>query len=90
MQADAWLQPALMREPRAEQLFMVVALPLYHIFALTACALIGVRNGGVSLLIPNPRDIPNLISELSKYPVSFFPPSTRCSMPCSITPISAN
>jgi long-chain acyl-CoA synthetase len=73
LQADAWLQPALMREPRTEQLFMVAALPLYHIFALTACALIGVRNGAVCLLIPNPRDIPNLISELSKYPVSYFP-----------------
>jgi len=70
LQANAWLQPALMREPRVEQLFMVAALPLYHIFALTACALIGVRNGAVCLLIPNPRDIPNLISELSKY---YFP-----------------
>jgi long-chain acyl-CoA synthetase len=73
LQADAWLKPALMREPRVEQLFMLVALPLYHIFALTACSLIGVRNGAVSLLIPNPRDIPNLISELSKYPVNYFP-----------------
>jgi long-chain acyl-CoA synthetase len=73
LQADAWLKPALMREPDVEQLFLVVALPLYHIFALTACAMIGVRNGGVSLMIPNPRDIPNLISELSKYPVNYFP-----------------
>ena len=73
LQAEAWVQPALMREPRDEQFFMLVALPLYHIFALTACALLGVRNGAVSLLIPNPRDIPNLISELSKYPISYFP-----------------
>jgi long-chain acyl-CoA synthetase len=73
LQADAWLKPALMREPQVEQLFLVVALPLYHIFALTACAMLGVRNGGVSLMIPNPRDIPSLISELSKYPVNYFP-----------------
>ncbi len=73
LQANAWLQPALMREPKTEQLFMLGALPLYHIFALTACALIGVRNGAVCLLIPNPRDIPNLISELGKYPISYFP-----------------
>jgi long-chain acyl-CoA synthetase len=73
LQAHAWLQPALMREPRVEQMVMLVALPLYHIFALTACALIGVRLGGVSLLIPNPRDIPNLIKELEKYPVHYFP-----------------
>jgi long-chain acyl-CoA synthetase len=73
LQANAWLQPALMQEPRVPQLFMVAALPLSHIFALTACALIGVRLGGVGLLIPNPRDIPNLIKELSKHKVNFFP-----------------
>ncbi|MDO8877259.1 MAG: long-chain-fatty-acid--CoA ligase [Pseudolabrys sp.] len=73
MQAYAWLQPALMQEPRVPQLFMVAALPLSHIFALTACALIGVRLGGVCLLIPNPRDIAGLIKELSKYKVNFFP-----------------
>jgi long-chain acyl-CoA synthetase len=73
LQAHAWLQPALMAEPRVEQLFMLAALPLYHIFALTACANIGVRLGGCSLLIPNPRDIPGLIKELSKYPVNYFP-----------------
>jgi long-chain acyl-CoA synthetase len=73
LQAHAWLQPALMAEPRVEQLFMLAALPLYHIFALTACANIGVRLGGCSLLIPNPRDIPSLIKELSKYPVNYFP-----------------
>ncbi len=73
LQAHAWLQPALTLEPRVDQLFMVAALPLSHIFALTACALIGVRVGGVCLLIPNPRDIPGLIKELSKYKVNFFP-----------------
>ena len=73
LQANAWLEPALMQEPRVAQLFMVAALPLSHIFALTACALIGVRLGGVCLLIPNPRDIAGLIKELSKYQVNFFP-----------------
>ena len=73
LQAEAWLQPALTCEPQKEQMFLLVALPLYHIFALTACALIGMRSGGVCLLIPNPRDIPNLISELSRYPISYFP-----------------
>jgi long-chain acyl-CoA synthetase len=52
---------------------MVAALPLYHIFALTACALLGMRLGAVCLLIPNPRDIKGLIGELSKYPVNYFP-----------------
>ena len=34
LQNDAWLQPALSKEPKVDQLFIVTALPLYHIFAL--------------------------------------------------------
>jgi long-chain acyl-CoA synthetase len=73
LQNDAWLQPAMSKEPKVEQLFIVTALPLYHIFALTACFLLSVRAGGVCLLIPNPRDIPNLVKELQKYKPSMFP-----------------
>ena len=73
LQNDAWLQPALKKPPVVDQLFIVCALPLYHIFALTACFLLGVRAGGVNLLIPNPRDIPGFIKELQKYQVSSFP-----------------
>jgi long-chain acyl-CoA synthetase len=73
LQNDAWLQPALEKGPKIDQLFIVTALPLYHIFALTACFLLGLRAGGVCLLIPNPRDIPGLVKELSKYQVNFFP-----------------
>jgi long-chain acyl-CoA synthetase len=73
LQNDAWLQPALSKEPKVDQLFIVTALPLYHIFALTACFLLSVRAGGVCLLIPNPRDIPGLVKELQKYKPSNFP-----------------
>src|SRR5205814_8065521 len=57
LQNDAWLQPALAQPPQIDQLLVVCALPLYHIFALTACYLLAVRAGGCNLLIPNPRDI---------------------------------
>jgi long-chain acyl-CoA synthetase len=73
LQNDAWLQPALKKPPQVDQLFIVCALPLYHIFALTACYLLGVRAGGVNLLIPNPRDLPGFVKELSKYQVHSFP-----------------
>jgi long-chain acyl-CoA synthetase len=73
LQNDAWLQPALKKPPHVEQIFIVCALPLYHIFALTACYLLAVRAGGVNLLIPNPRDMPGFIKELSKYQVNSFP-----------------
>lgn len=73
LQNDAWLQPVLEKEPKVERLTIVTALPLYHIFALTACFLLGVRAGALCLLIPNPRDLPSLIKELSKYKVNSFP-----------------
>jgi long-chain acyl-CoA synthetase len=73
LQNDAWLQPALAVPPHVEQLLVVCALPLYHVFALTACYLLAVRAGGANLLIPNPRDIGGFIKELMKYQVSSFP-----------------
>ncbi|MDB5632036.1 MAG: long-chain-fatty-acid--CoA ligase, partial [Tardiphaga sp.] len=73
LQNDAWLQPALRKPPHVEQLFIVCALPLYHIFALTACFLLAMRAGGVNLLIPNPRDMPGFVKELMKYQVNSFP-----------------
>lgn len=44
----------------------VTALPLYHIFALTACFLFAVRTGGSCLLIPNPRDCDGFVKTLSR------------------------
>ncbi len=73
LQNDAWLQPALKKPPIVDNMIIVCALPLYHIFALTACYLLGVRSGGTNLLIPNPRDMAGFIKELTKYQVSFFP-----------------
>src|SRR5204862_7611351 len=64
LQNDAWLQPALKKPPHVDQLFIVCALPLYHICALTACFLLAMRAGGVHLLIPNPRDMPGFIKAL--------------------------
>uniref|UniRef100_Q07QX8 Long-chain-fatty-acid--CoA ligase n=1 Tax=Rhodopseudomonas palustris (strain BisA53) TaxID=316055 RepID=Q07QX8_RHOP5 len=74
LQNDAWLQPALQLLPKdLDQLFIVCALPLYHIFALTACFLLAMRAGGVNLLIPNPRDMKGFVKELMKYKVNSFP-----------------
>jgi long-chain acyl-CoA synthetase len=73
MQNEAWLQPALDKEPKLESLTFVCALPLYHIFALTICCLMGTRIGGLNILVPNPRDIPGLVKTLSKYRFNMFP-----------------
>ena len=73
LQVEAWNQPLVDQPPKIDRLIFVTALPLYHIFALTACFLLGVRTGGMCLLIPNPRDIRGLIKELSHYKVNIFP-----------------
>lgn len=46
---------------------IVTALPLYHIFALTANCLVFLSLGAHNLLITNPRDIPGFVKEMSKY-----------------------
>jgi long-chain acyl-CoA synthetase len=48
--------------------FVVTALPLYHIFALTVNGLLFLELGGQNLLITNPRDIPGFVKELGKVP----------------------
>lgn len=73
LQSQAWMQPALAKGQPIDQVVSITALPLYHIFALTVCALLGMRNGGLSVLIPNPRDIPGFIRELQKYKFHMFP-----------------
>jgi long-chain acyl-CoA synthetase len=73
LQVDAWNAPIFASPPTIDRLIIVTALPLYHIFALTACFLLGVRTGGLCLLIPNPRDIGGLIHELTKCKVNSFP-----------------
>ncbi len=47
---------------------VVTALPLYHIFALTANFFVFFKHGGTNLLITNPRDMPNFVKELAKFP----------------------
>lgn len=73
MQNEAWCVPLFGRAGEGEQLTTVSALPLYHIFALTACGMYGIHAGMRNLLIPNPRDIPSFIKDLSKTPVNIFP-----------------
>ena len=73
LQTEAWAQPALTQPPAVEFPTIVCALPLYHIFALTACAMWGMRVGGLNILIPNPRDIPGFIKELGKYKITMLP-----------------
>lgn len=71
-QIEMWLEPALKRQK--DQLVFLCALPLTHIFALTACAFLGLRKGGLLILVANPRDIGGFIKMLIKHPnINIFP-----------------
>jgi long-chain acyl-CoA synthetase len=73
LQSEVWLDPARKRRPDIDQFVCVVALPLYHIFALTVCGMLTIRTGGLGVLIPNPRDIAGTIKELKGVPINTFP-----------------
>ncbi|MBL8471152.1 MAG: long-chain-fatty-acid--CoA ligase [Rhodocyclaceae bacterium] len=63
-QAHAWIKPVV----REGDETIVTALPLYHIFALTANCLTFMKIGARNVLIANPRDIPGFIKELARTP----------------------
>ncbi|WP_333698937.1 long-chain-fatty-acid--CoA ligase [Rivihabitans pingtungensis] len=66
LQAGGWVKPAV----REGQEVIVTALPLYHIFSLTANLMVFTEIGALNILITNPRDIPGFIKEIKQYPVT--------------------
>jgi long-chain acyl-CoA synthetase len=67
LQSQAWFEQASI-----EHATYIVALPLYHIFSLTANCLLHLRVGGTGILVPNPRDFPAFVKLLQKYPPTGF------------------
>jgi len=63
-QVAAWIRPVRLS---GKEIF-ITALPLYHIFSLTANILTGLYFGACNVLITNPRDIPHFIKTLSSLP----------------------
>jgi long-chain acyl-CoA synthetase len=62
-QAHAWIAPFV----RPSDEMIITALPLYHIFSLTANCLVYSKVGATNVLITNPRDIPGFVKELGKH-----------------------
>ena len=73
LQSEAWNEPAMKKVPAGEQPTGVCALPLYHIFAFTVGMMLSMRMGGKLILIPNPRDLPGVLKELSKHTFHSLP-----------------
>ena len=64
LQTSSWWGTGL----REGEEVIITALPLYHIFALTGNCLTFMKIGGHNVLITNPRDLPNFVKDLGKYP----------------------
>tara|TARA_R110002124_G_scaffold2589_1_gene16325 strand:- start:130 stop:1374 length:1245 start_codon:yes stop_codon:yes gene_type:complete len=71
MQSEAWFRPVTSGINEV-YINMVMALPLYHIFAFVL-SLLGMRSGYTFILVPNPRDMPGFVKTLSKQPFHIFP-----------------
>jgi len=68
-QAAAWVKPFISDK---ENQSIITALPLYHIFSLTANCLLMLKLGGQNILITNPRDLPGFVKELSRHRYTMF------------------
>jgi long-chain acyl-CoA synthetase len=73
LQSEVCLHPVRANRTDIDQFITVVALPLYHVFALTVCGLLTIRTGGLAVLIPNPRDISGMIKALEGYAITTIP-----------------
>ncbi|MGC1548192.1 MAG: long-chain-fatty-acid--CoA ligase [Rhodanobacter sp.] len=62
LQAGAWIGS----NAKLGEEVIITALPLYHIFSLTANGMVFLRLGGLNWLITNPRDMPGFVKELKK------------------------
>jgi len=55
-----------------EQIIIITALPLYHIFSLQGNCLTGMAQGGENILITNPRDFEEFAREIGKFRFNMF------------------
>jgi long-chain acyl-CoA synthetase len=67
LQSEAWFSQIAL-----DNATFYFALPLYHIFSLTANCLLGIRRGAIGILVPNPRDFKGFVKLLQKHPPNCF------------------
>jgi long-chain acyl-CoA synthetase len=69
-QIRAWSEPFLELD---KEMIGITAIPMYHIYALTNCALLGVDFGATNVLVADPRNMPGFVKILSQYRFAMLP-----------------
>ena len=67
-QVRAWMP----RMVDGDEVFLA-ALPYFHIFGMTVCMNVPVMMGGSIVIMPNPRDIPQMLKNISKHHITMMP-----------------
>ncbi|SDH56137.1 AMP-binding protein [Variovorax sp. OV700] len=73
LQCEAWVRPSLRAFAEEGTLTIGCVLPLYHIFGLTACLLLGVRMAATTVLVANAFDIRGAVAQLSGHRLNMLP-----------------
>lgn len=73
LQSQAWVLPELRKLGQDRQYTFACLLPLYHIFGLTACLLLGAHMGALTVLVANPFDVRGAVAQLAAHRVNLLP-----------------
>ncbi len=63
-----WITTAVMGEE-----VVMMAIPLYHVYGMVAGMNYGLAAGATLVMVPDPRDLKDLLSNMQKYKTSIFP-----------------
>jgi long-chain acyl-CoA synthetase len=68
LQIKSWL-PGV----RDAELTVLTALPLFHVYGMVAAMCFALASASTQIIIPNPRDIDDILETINKYKPSIFP-----------------
>lgn len=68
IQIREWMQAAKDGEE-----IVLMAIPLFHVYGMVAGMLFAMRTGAAMVMVPNPRDLPDVLANIQKYKATIFP-----------------
>lgn len=52
---------------------VLMAIPLFHVYGMVAGMLFAIRTGASMVMVPNPRDLKDVLTNIQKYKATIFP-----------------